>query len=156
MSTRPRSVPGPRRRAVAAPVTAALLSAALLAGCDTGTEPTGPTADVRGTWAYQGTQATPNLVLVGTLVIAAQTGANVSGSLTWDEQDGFGGSVLKSAPISGRVIGLFDADVDVLASDATRRHVGRISANADTIVGVWIAASNSRNGSFTAVRSVAR
>jgi hypothetical protein len=124
-----------------------------LAACESTTDAGGPTVDVRGTWSYTGTQATPNLALAGTLVISTQAGASITGSLTWEESDGVGGVSLKSAQVSGRVVGLQDADFDALATDATRRHVARISANADTMVGVWIATAISRNGSFTAVRS---
>lgn len=124
-----------------------------VAACASTTGPSGPTADVRGTWSYSGTQATPSLTLAGTMVITTQNGGSISGSLSWDEQDGLGGSTLHSAPISGRIVGLQDADFDALVPDATRRHVARISANADTMVGVWIASASSRNGSFTAVRT---
>lgn len=132
-----------------------LLAATVLPvlACEAATDPEGPTVDVRGTWSYSGTQATPSLALSGTLVISTQTGAGVTGSLTWEESDGVGGVALKSAQVSGRVVGTQDADFDALAPDATRRHVARISANADTMVGVWIATAISRNGSFTAVRS---
>lgn len=109
---------------------------------------------MRGSWAYSGTQATPTLELVGTLVVSTQSGREITGSLTWEERDGLGGVQLRSAPISGRVIGMEDTDFDALALDATRRHVARISANGDTIEGIWIATAISRNGGFKAVRSV--
>jgi hypothetical protein len=124
-------------------------------GCDTSTGPSGPAADVLGTWTYTGTQAAPARELVGTLVITNQTGGQISGSLTWEERDGIGGVDVKSSPLSGRVIGLEDTDFDALHPEGTRRHVARISANGDTIVGVWIASSLSRNGNFRALRSAA-
>lgn len=110
---------------------------------------------MRGTWTYTGTQAAPARELVGTLVVSNQTGGQISGSLTWEERDGVGGVDVKSSPLSGRVIGLEDTDFDALHIDGTRRHVARISANADTMVGAWIATALSRNGSFRAVRSAA-
>lgn len=140
------------RRPVARCLVLAATALSALA-CETATDPGGPTVDVRGTWSYSGTQATPSLALSGTLVISTQSGAGVTGSLTWEESDGVGGVALKSAQVSGRVVGTQDADFDALAPEATRRHVARISANADTMVGVWIATAISRNGSFTAVRS---
>jgi hypothetical protein len=137
-----------------ATVAAALAAAGLLAACEGGTGPNGPSADLRGTWAYTGTQTTPPRELVGTFVVLSQSGAEIAGSLTWEERDGLGGVVNRAAPVSGRAIGLFDTDFDVLADDAVRRHVARISANGDTLEGVWIASSISRNGGFRAVRSV--
>lgn len=125
-----------------------------LAACADSTEPAGPTVNLVGNWAYSGNQATPSLELLGTLVVSSQSGRDISGSLTWEERDGLGGVNLRSAQVTGRVIGLEDTDFDALAVDATRRHVARVSTNGDTIAGVWIATSISRNGSFKAVRTV--
>ena len=124
-----------------------------MTACAASTEPQGPSADVRGAWSYSGTQASPVRELAGTLVVSAQVGADVSGSLSWEERDGLGGVISRSAPISGRIIGMTDADFDVMAPDATRRHVARLSSNLDTLEGIWIATTLGQNGSFKAVRS---
>ncbi len=144
-----------------APARAGQVTVALLAllvvwaalGCAESTAPTGPTADLRGTWVYSGTQASPARELVGTLVVTAQSGAEITGSLTWEERDGLGGVVNRAAALGGRAIGLADTDFDVFDAEATRRHVARVSANADTVDGVWVASSVGRSGSFRAVRS---
>jgi hypothetical protein len=136
------------------PLQCAALTALLAAAsaCTLGTEAEGPFADVVGTWSYTGTQTAPALSLDGTMSILQQNGGDISGSLTWTERDPLDNLQLRGAQIAGRVIGLEDADFDVVIPEATRRHVARISANGDTIDGVWAALASSRSGTFRAIR----
>jgi hypothetical protein len=129
----------------------AALTAAVSA-CTLGTEAEGPFVDVVGTWSYTGTQTAPALSLDGTMSILQQNGGDISGSLTWTERDPLDNLQLRGAQVAGRVIGLEDTDFDVVIPEATRRHVARISANGDTIDGVWAALASSRSGTFRAIR----
>lgn len=127
---------------------AALLLA--LAGCVSSTGSSGDVADVRGTWAYDGSQAAPALTLEGSLVISGQQADVVSGQLTWEERDAVGGTRLDGGPVSGRVIERSDVDFDVLLPGGSRRHVARLTA--DTMRGTWVQLSTGATGSFSAVR----
>ena len=102
------------------------LMAAALASCSLGTEPTGPTADVRGTWSFVGSQAAPALDLAGTIEITQQSNDLISGSVSWEETNGVGGVELKGGALTGRVIGLTDIDFDVILDEGDRRHVTRL------------------------------
>lgn len=124
---------------------------AALAACDPGTAPTGPFADLRGTWVYTGSQVAPALQLVGTMVVSQQSGDVIEGTLSWEERDGSGGVTVKGGPLSGRVIGLADADFDVLLNDIARRHLSRVSG--DTLEGVWAAVTLGQSGEFRAIRA---
>lgn len=132
------------------------LRSILLAGgvsaCTLATEAEGPFVEVVGTWSYTGTQTAPALSLDGTMSILQQNGGDISGSLTWTERDALDNLQLRGAQIAGRVIGLGDADFDVVIPEGTRRHVARVSANGDTIDGVWAAVATSRSGTFRAIR----
>lgn len=121
-------------------------------GCSLGGDPLEPVADLRGGWDYAGTQAVPALTLEGTLTVAVQDGAQVEGSVSWVEQDGLGGTALRAGSLAGTVIGETDVDMEVALADAVRRHVARISANGDTLVGVWAEVGGGLTGTFTAVR----
>jgi hypothetical protein len=123
-----------------------------LAACDLSSEPTGPVADVRGTWRYVGTQSAPALQLEGTLVVTQQRGDIISGSVTWEERDGFGDVQVKGGQMTGRVIGLEDIDFDVLLGEGDRRHVARVAG--DSLDGVWAAVTAGRSGNFRASRQV--
>lgn len=131
---------------------ATLCATLVVAACDLSTEPTGPVADVRGTWRYVGTQSAPALQLEGTLVVTQQRGDIISGSVTWEERDGLGDVQVKGGQMTGRVIGLEDIDFDVLLPEGDRRHVARVSG--DSIDGVWAAVSAGRSGDFRASRQV--
>ena len=123
-----------------------------LAGCTLSTEAEGPFAEVLGAWRYTGSQSAPALSFDGTMSILQQSGGEISGSLTWTERDALDNLQLRGAQLTGRVIGLEDADFDVIIPTADRRHVARISANGDTIDGVWAAVASGRSGTFRAVR----
>jgi hypothetical protein len=126
---------------------AALLA---LSACSLSTEPTGPVADVRGTWRYVGTQSAPALQLEGTLVVTQQRGDIITGSVTWEERDGLGDVQIRGGQLTGRVIGLEDIDFDVLMPEGDRRHVARVIG--DSLDGVWAAVSAGRSGDFRATR----
>lgn len=128
------------------------LAAVAVSSCSLGTEPAGPFTDVVGVWRYTGSQTAPALSLDGTMSILQQSGGEISGSLTWTERDALDNLQLRGAQVAGRVIGLEDADFDVIIPDANRRHVARISANGDTIDGVWAAVPSGRSGTFRAIR----
>lgn len=123
-----------------------------LSGCTLTSEAEGPFADVVGNWRYTGSQTAPVLSFEGTLAVLQQSGGEISGSLTWTERDALDNLQLRGAQVNGRVIGLEDTDFDVVIPDATRRHVARISANGDTIDGVWASVTSGRSGTFRAVR----
>ncbi len=132
---------------------AALTVAGLIAaGCSLGDGPLGPTADLRGAWSYAGTQAVPALDLSGTLTVVNQSGAQVEGSASWIEQDGLGNTTLRGGSLAGTVIGETDVDLEVAVTGTVRRHVARISANGDTLEGVWAEVGGSLSGTFVAVR----
>lgn len=132
----------------------ALLAAALLlvAGCESSTGVSGDVADVRGTWEYTGVQSAPSLQLSGTLVISGQDGDLVTGSLSWEERDGVGGTTAHAGSISGRVIGQTDIDFDVFAAEGVRRHVARLGTG--SMEGAWVQVSTGRSGEFVATREV--
>lgn len=121
-------------------------------GCSLGGDPLGPVADLRGVWIYSGTQAVPALGLEGTLTLAEQSGSQVEGSASWVEEDGLGGTSLRAGSLAGTVIGETDVDMEVALAGAVRRHVARISANGDTLEGVWSDVAGGLSGTFTAVR----
>ena len=133
---------------------ATLVLAAILAfggACDFATDPGGAVADIRGSWQYSGDQSAPALTLTGTLVIQTQAGEVVGGQLSWQEQDGMGGTISRGGAVSGRVIGESDVDFDVILGAVTRRHVGRISG--DSLNGAWVEVSTGKSGDFTAVKA---
>ena len=121
------------------------------AGCSSPTDAAGGAADVRGTWQYSGQQSAPSLQLTGRLVIAFQDGALLTGSLSWEERDGSGGTRLRAGAVSGRVIERSDIDFDVLLADGTRRHVARLGDG--SMDGAWVQIETGRSGQFVAVRS---
>lgn len=121
-----------------------------LVSCSLGTEPTGPVADVRGTWNFVGTQAAPALDLVGTIEVTQQSNDLISGTVSWEETNGVGGVELKGGALTGRVIGLTDIDFDVILDEGDRRHVGRVTA--DSLVGVWASTGSGLTGEFRAAR----
>lgn len=131
----------------------ALVAPSLLGGCELASGPGGPFADVAGTWTYTGTQLTPTLSLAGTLIIDVQDRDLVLGSLSYSESNGIGSPVLDGGAVSGRVIGLEAADFDVLLTSGDRRHLARISANGDTLVGEWQQSSTGEEGQFRATRN---
>ena len=69
-----------------------------------------------------------------------------------EQSDGLGGITTLAGPLSGRVIELTDADFDVAVAGTDRRHVARISANHDTLVGVWAQVGGGVSGTFRATR----
>lgn len=129
-----------------------LIVAVALSGCALTTAPSGPVADVRGTWSYTGSQSAPALTLVGTMVVTKQSGEVISGTLSWEERDGLGGVQLRGGVLNGRVIGLDDTDFDVSDDAQVRRHLARVTP--DTIEGVWAAVALGTSGQFRAVRTV--
>lgn len=128
-----------------------LLWLAFVAGCSLPTSSSGDVADLRGTWAYTGTQSVPALQLAGTLSITSQDGDLCGGTLTFTESDGLGGMRMDGGPVSGRVIERTDVDFDMLRSTGARRHVARLRA--DTIEGTWVQLSSGLSGQFRAVRT---
>ena len=132
----------------------ALISVALLlvAGCESSTGVSGEVADVRGPWEFTGTQLAPSLQLSGTLVIAGQDGDLVTGSLSWEERDGLGGTTAHAGSVSGRVIGLTDIDFDVFAGEGVRRHVARLGTG--SMEGAWVQVSTGRSGEFAAAQEI--
>ena len=140
-----------RRRSL--PVLALVFVALLLvAGCEASTGVSGDLADVRGTWEFTGTQLAPSLQLSGTLVIAGQDGDLVTGSLSWEERDGLGGTTAHAGSVSGRVIGLTDIDFDVFAGEGVRRHVARLGTG--SMEGAWVQVSTGRSGEFAATQEI--
>lgn len=140
-----------RRRSLPASVlvTAAFL---LVAGCESNTGVNGDVADVRGTWEFTGTQSAPSLQLDGTLLISGQDGDLVTGSLSWEERDGLGGTTAHAGSVSGRVIGQDDIDFDVFAGEGVRRHVARLAMG--TMEGAWVQVSTGRSGEFAATQEI--
>jgi hypothetical protein len=136
------------RRRVASVLASGLIAVAT--GCALTTEPSGPVADVRGSWRYVGTQFAPARDLEGILVVTQQRGDIVSGSLSWEERDGLGDIQLKGGAVTGRVIGVEDIDFDVQLAEGVRRHVARITG--DSLVGVWAAVAGGLSGEFRAER----
>jgi len=132
----------------------ALVAVALLlvVGCESSTGVSGDVADVRGTWEYTGMQSAPSLQLSGTLVISGQDGDLVTGSLSWEERDGLGGTIAHAGSVSGRVIGLTDIDFDVFAGEGVRRHVARLGTGG--MEGAWVQVSTGRSGEFAATRAI--
>jgi hypothetical protein len=129
-----------------------IVGVALLSGCELAGGPSGPFAFLVGTWTYTGTQATPAMTLTGTLTVSDQSDDLILGSLSYEEDDGVGGPVVDGGAVQGRVIGLLDADFDVLLPSGDRRHLARISANGDTLVGEWQQISTGEEGTFRATR----
>ena len=129
-----------------------LVGAVALGGCFAATEPDGPVANVRGVWSYTGSQTTPALTLSGTLSVSQQAQDVIEGSLTWSEADGVTAPVFRSGSMAGLVIGETDVDFEVVVDAGSRRHLARISANGDTLVGVWVGSSGSGGGPFVAIR----
>ena len=130
-----------------------LFALAGLMGCSLPTDSNADAADLRGTWTYTGTQASPALQLTGSLVVTNQTADVIAGTLSWTETDGVTEPVLRGGPLNGTVIGSTDVDFAVTPSDGLRRHVARISG--DSLVGVWVATGSGRSGTFVALRQVA-
>jgi hypothetical protein len=127
------------------------LWALLLSGCVLSTGPSGPFADLTGTWDFTGSQSAPSLTLVGTLVVTGQSREVITGTLSWEERDGLGGVQVRGGAVNGRVIGLADTDFDVTDDASVRRHLAR--ASGDTIEGVWAAIAQGTSGQFRAIRS---
>jgi hypothetical protein len=131
----------------------ASLATLALAGCVLGTGPSGPFADVVGTWTYVGEQTSPALQITGTLTISDQDDDLILGSLAFTTDDGLGGIQADGGAVTGRVIELSDVDFDVLLGTGDRRHVAHISANGDTLSGLWTQAGSGASGEFVATRN---
>lgn len=129
----------------------ALVQVSVLACIDT-TAPDGTYAQVAGGWTYTGTQAEPARQLEGDFVVSNQNGDLITGTITFLESDGVGNVDLRGGPVSGRVIETTDVDFDLTLGAAQRRHVARISANGDTIQGVWVQPADGLSGTFLAIR----
>jgi hypothetical protein len=128
-----------------------LALAASTIACSLSTEPSGPVSDVIGTWALTGDQAAPAFAFSGTIEVESQSRSTMVGIASWTEPDGMGGTASRGGPLSGRVIDTTDVDFDVSVGGSERRHVGRISENQDTIVGVWL--QSGLSGTFRLIRS---
>lgn len=109
-------------------------------------------ANVRGVWSYAATQVSPALTLSGTLNVSQQSLDVIEGGLSWSEADGVNAPVFRSGSMAGLVIGETDVDFEVAVDAGSRRHLARISANGDTLVGVWVGTTGSGGGPFTAIR----
>ncbi len=138
-----------RARALAITVCFAPL---LVSGCELTGGAEGPFAELVGSWTYSGTQVAPALSLNGTLIIDSQERDLVLGTLSYTESNGGGVPVADGGAISGRVIGLRDADFDVALASGDRRHLARVSVNGDTLSGEWQQLSTGEVGSFRATR----
>lgn len=130
---------------------AGALAALGLVGCSLSTAPEGPFANLRGTWAFTGSQAVPALELSGTLSITGQDADQIVGSLSWIELDATGGTTARAGQVSGSVIGVSDVDFSVTSDASERRYVAEVRA--DTLSGVWVSLGSSQSGSFRAVRT---
>jgi hypothetical protein len=128
-----------------------LALAASAIACSLSTEPSGPVSDLLGTWTLSGDQASPAFVFSGTVEVESQTRTTMVGIASWTEPDGMGGTASRGGPLNGRVIDTTDVDFDVTVSGSERRHVGRISENQDTIVGVWL--QSGLSGTFRLIRT---
>ncbi|HKS06298.1 MAG TPA: hypothetical protein VJR92_08310 [Gemmatimonadaceae bacterium] len=106
--------------------------------------------NMSGAWEYTATQTSPSADLTGVLTVSSQDGELLGGSVSWEERTGPGTTRLLSGAVSGRLIGTDDVDFDVLLSEGTRRHVGRLVA--DTIRGTWVQIGSGTSGEFVAVR----
>jgi hypothetical protein len=106
--------------------------------------------NLSGAWEYTGTQIAPSADLSGVLTVSSQDGELIGGSVSWEERTGPGTTRLISGALSGRLIGTEDVDFDVLLSEGTRRHVGRLTA--DTIRGTWVQVGSGVSGAFVVVR----
>jgi hypothetical protein len=111
-------------------------------------------ADLLGTWALTGTQTSPAFAISGTLDVESQSRSTIVGAASWTEPDGMGGTVPRGGSLSGLVIETTDVDFDVTVNGEERRHVGRISADQDTIEGVWLQSASGLSGTFKLVRSI--
>lgn len=128
----------------------ALATAALAVACSLPTDGDGPVANVAGIWDFQGTQETPALTLQGTLTLS-QTRDELSGTMNWTEEDGFGNVNVRGGAVVGVVLGLEDVDFDVTQAGDDRRHLARIVD--DTLMeGVWASLNSTQSGAFRAVR----
>lgn len=141
------------RTPLASPRAVGLLALVAAGGCIDTTGVDGEFADLLGPWTYTAQQAAPVRQLTGTLSVNEQVADLISGSLSYTETDGLGGIAVGAGPATGRVIGSTDVDFDVQLSTVTRRHVGRFSANGDTVNGTWVALTGGLSGQFKLVRS---
>jgi hypothetical protein len=121
--------------------------------CSLTTEPSGPVSDLLGTWTLSGDQSSPAFVFAGTLEVESQSRSTIVGVASWTEPDGMGGTTPRGGSLNGRVIDTTDVDFDVSVNGNERRHVGRISADQDTITGVWLQSSTGTSGTFRLIRS---
>lgn len=117
--------------------------------CELPTSDPGEVADVAGVWDYSGTQDVPSRELVGTLTLV-QAGDELSGTLSWSEEDPVGNIETRGGAVVGLVLGTADVDFDVTLSGDDRRHLARIIA--DTLEGAWTSLSSGAAGTFRARR----
>ena len=111
----------------------------------------GPSPELRGTWRYVATQASPAAELTGTLTITRQRGVTFEAELEAQERDGQGSLRTFSGIVAGRTLGADGIDFDAFLELTPRRHVGRLRG--DTIAGTWAELDVvSRTGTFTALR----
>src|SRR5690606_26980030 len=116
--------------------TLATVARLLLAGSESSTGVGGGVAEVRGTEGLTGAQSAPPVELAGARMISGQADERVTGSLSWGERDGLGGTTAHAGSVSGRVIGLTDIDFDVFAGEGVRRHVARLGTG--SMEGAWV------------------
>lgn len=129
------------------------LTALLIAACDSTTDAGAAARDVRGVWAYSGSQMSPSLNITGTLQIDQQDGAEFSGSVTFQEADVQGTIRNRTGPLSGRVLGGDAVDFDIFIDQSSRRHVAGVTN--DSMSGSWARTGTNPpvTGSFSARRT---
>jgi hypothetical protein len=140
------------RRAIRCGFLMALVS---IAGCLQPTDTAGTSVPLTGRWQYSARQNdAAGATLIGTLVIAQQSGASFQGSLDVTSTNGatgevrsIAGTVSGAAPTGGAI------DFDAFLETTARRHVARLVG--DTLSGTWLRLGDqgvSASGTFTARR----
>jgi hypothetical protein len=125
-------------------------------GCGGTTDLGAPGVPVVGTWSYVGQQVSPGTAgLTGSLSFGDQTGARISGTIDFVETDSRSQQRRLAGPFAGRTVDSTTVDFEVVLGAASRRHVGRVSA--DSLTGTWVETSSSglptASGTFRSARA---
>jgi hypothetical protein len=127
--------------------------ALLIVACtDSAVEP--PFLPLQGTWAYDGSQATPVAAVArGSFEVRSQNGRGFTGVFSLIETEAGGVPSPLQGLVDGRIVDSASLDMQLRLSDASRRHLGTLRG--DTLRGTWVettAGGLAATGSFTAVR----
>lgn len=132
-----------------------LVASCLLLGCNAGTPVSPPgTVPIAGAWRYVAQQAASPATIGGTLDVTSRSATTFAGTADLTETLGGVPQQRLAGPVTGRMPDLATVELDVVLPGASRRHVGRLSA--DTIAGAWFDVLSSggiaASGTFRAVR----